>query len=166
MSFHVRIRVGAELYAMPVEHAIEVATLDEVTPVPGSRAEVLGVTNLRGQILPVVDLAQLLGVRRAEPPRDLPAHLPAHLPGHLSGHLPGRLPAHLRARRPGHLLVVEAAGRRAGFAIDEVREVGELPEPAEETDSELLRGSTLVSGELIGVIDVTRVFAVIERGRQ
>src|SRR6266536_2291251 len=135
---------------MPVEHAIEVATLDEVTPVPGSRAEVLGVTNLRGQILPVVDLAQLLGVRRAEPPRDLPAHLPAHLPGHLSG----------------HLLVVEAAGRRAGFAIDEVREVGELPEPAEETDSELLRGSTLVSGELIGVIDVTRVFAVIERGRQ
>ena len=150
MSFHVRIRVGAELYAMPVEHAIEVATLDEVTPVPGSRAEVLGVTNLRGQILPVVDLAQLLGVRRAKPPRDLPAHLPAHL----------------QARRPGHLLVAEAAGRRAGFAIDEVREVGELPEPAEETDSELLRGSTLVSGELIGVIDVTRVFAVIERGRQ
>jgi chemotaxis signal transduction protein len=47
---------------------LEVANLGEVTPVPGAPREILGVRNLRGKILPVVDLAALLGTRRTEPP--------------------------------------------------------------------------------------------------
>ena len=46
----------------------------------------------------------------------------------------------------------------AGFAIDEVSDVGELPDPAEEAESDLLVGATLADGELTGVIDVPRVF--------
>jgi len=68
VSAYVRFRVADEAYAVPVAHVLEVAGLGQVTPVPGSRAEILGVRNLRGKILPVIDLAALLGTRRAGPP--------------------------------------------------------------------------------------------------
>ena len=126
MSVQVRLRVASETYAMPVEHVLEVADLGQVRAVPGARPELLGVRNLRGRILPVVDLALLLQIPRTAP--------------------------------PGRLLVAEAGGRRAGFAIDEVSEVGELPDPAEETESGLLVGALFGEGDLIGVIDVPRVF--------
>ena len=127
---YVRLRVASEAYAMPVEHVLEVADLGDITAVPGSRPEMLGVRNLRGQILPVIDLALLLGIPRTAP--------------------------------PGRLLVAEAGGRQAGFAIDEVSMVGELADPTEETESDLLVGATLVGSDLIGVIDVPRMFESIE----
>jgi chemotaxis signal transduction protein len=131
VSVHVRLRVASEAYAMPVEHVLEVAGLGQVRAVPGARPELLGVRNRRGQILPVADLALLLGIPRTAP--------------------------------PGRLLVAEAGGRRAGFAIDEVSGVGELADPAEETESGLLVGAAFSEGDLIGVIDVPRVFDSLAR---
>ncbi len=131
MSVHVRLRVASEAYAMPVEHVLEVADLGQVRAVPRSRPELLGVRNLRGQVLPVVDLALLFGIPRTVP--------------------------------PGRMIVAEAGGRRAGFAIDEVSGVGELGDPAEETESDLLVGAALGGGDLIGVIDVPRVFDSLEQ---
>jgi chemotaxis signal transduction protein len=124
---HVRLRVGGESYAVAVEHVLEVAELGEIAPVPGSQGEVLGVRNLRGEVLPVFDLASVFGIA-------------------------GEAVAH-------RLLVVEYEGRRAGFAIDEVVDVGELPAPEEETESKFLRGASLDEGELIGVVDIARLFA-------
>ena len=57
---HVRLRVGSELYALPVENVLEVAELGELSAVPGAEAVVLGVRNLNGQVLPVFDLARVL----------------------------------------------------------------------------------------------------------
>ena len=71
MTTYVRMRVAAEEYAIPVEHVIEVAPLGSVTAVPGARPEVLGVLSMRGCVLPVVDLARLLGLSGPEPPRQL-----------------------------------------------------------------------------------------------
>jgi purine-binding chemotaxis protein CheW len=71
MSTYVRLRVASEVYAMPVEHVAEVAALGDLTPVPGSPPELLGVRNMRGRILPVVDLALLLKVPRMAPPSRL-----------------------------------------------------------------------------------------------
>jgi purine-binding chemotaxis protein CheW len=68
MSTFVRLRVGAEVYAIPVTHVSEIADIGDLTPVPGARPEVLGVRNLRGQILPVVDLAMLLRIPRTAAP--------------------------------------------------------------------------------------------------
>ena len=58
---HVRLRVGGESYAFGVEHVLEVAELGEIAPVPGAPAGVLGVRNLRGQVLPVFELASVFG---------------------------------------------------------------------------------------------------------
>lgn len=65
MTVVVGLTVGAERYALPVEHVREVGDLGDVTPVPGSGAAVLGVRNLRGRILPVFDLARVLGIEGA-----------------------------------------------------------------------------------------------------
>lgn len=71
-----------------------------------------------------------------------------------------------RREPPGQLLVAEWGGVRAGFAIDGVSEVGELPEPTAQTESDLLTGAVLTGGELIGVIDVPAVFARMRRLEQ
>jgi purine-binding chemotaxis protein CheW len=66
---HVRVRVADEHYALAVEDVLEVAELGDVTPVPGAGAAVLGVRNLRGQVLPVVDLATVFELSPAQPER-------------------------------------------------------------------------------------------------
>jgi chemotaxis signal transduction protein len=62
VSVYVRLRVAAEAYAIPVGNVREITPLGELTAVPGTVPEVLGVRNLRGQILPVADLALILGL--------------------------------------------------------------------------------------------------------
>jgi purine-binding chemotaxis protein CheW len=66
MSVHVRFRVGDENFALPVAQVLEVADLGQLAPVPGSPPSVLGVRNLRGQVLPVIDLATVLGTARTD----------------------------------------------------------------------------------------------------
>ena len=131
MSVHVRLRVGRETYALPVEHVLEVAELGEVTPVPGAQRAVLGVRNLRGQILPIVDLATVFGIES-------------------SG-------------RPERVVVAESDGLRAGFAIDEVSDIEQLPDSVDETESDLLVGAALTNDELVGVVDVQRLFRSLEQ---
>jgi purine-binding chemotaxis protein CheW len=63
-SLHVRVRVGGEAYAIPVSDVLEIADLGDIAPVPGASASILGVLNLRGQVLAVVDLARVLGLVR------------------------------------------------------------------------------------------------------
>jgi purine-binding chemotaxis protein CheW len=65
---HVRVRVGGEHYALPVTGVLEVAPMGEISPVPGAPRPVLGVRNLRGQVLPVVDLGAVLGIEAAGSP--------------------------------------------------------------------------------------------------
>lgn len=57
----VRVRVGAEEYALPVRHVPEVADLGDLTPVPGTPPQVMGIRNLRGEVLPVFDMAVGMG---------------------------------------------------------------------------------------------------------
>ena len=66
---HVRLRVGQEQYALPVDRVLEVAELGDLTPVPGSPSEILGVRNLRGQVIPVLSLATVLGLPAEDPLR-------------------------------------------------------------------------------------------------
>jgi purine-binding chemotaxis protein CheW len=73
----VRIRVAREHYALPVDQILEVAEPGEVAPVPGSPTAIIGVRNLRGQIVPVISLATLLGLPAEEPQRIVVAELGA-----------------------------------------------------------------------------------------
>jgi purine-binding chemotaxis protein CheW len=59
--------VGHDLYALPVEWAREVVAAPAVTPLATAPAVVLGLFNLRGQIVPLLDTATLLDVGPAGP---------------------------------------------------------------------------------------------------
>jgi purine-binding chemotaxis protein CheW len=65
---HVYVRLGAESYALPVAHVLEVARHGTLTPVPGAGAHVLGVRSLGGEIVPVFALGALLGTAHHGPP--------------------------------------------------------------------------------------------------
>jgi chemotaxis signal transduction protein len=45
-----------------VDDVLEVAELGEIAPVPGAGRALMGIRNLRGQVLPVIDLASVLGL--------------------------------------------------------------------------------------------------------
>jgi purine-binding chemotaxis protein CheW len=125
-SVHVRLRVGRERYAVPIENVLEVAELGRLSTVPGAAAAVLGVRNLRGQVLPVFDLARVLAIAGDGSVR--------------------------------RVVVAEHDGRLAGLAVDEVTEVGELEGETEQTDAEHLSGAILEDGQLVGIVDVERLF--------
>jgi purine-binding chemotaxis protein CheW len=67
-SLHVRVGVAGEDYALAVDDVLEVAEVGEISPVPGASPALLGVRNLRGQVLPVIDLAGVLGLPRTGSP--------------------------------------------------------------------------------------------------
>ena len=60
--------MGAESYALPIGNVREIALLGDVAPLPGAPAAVLGVLNLHGRVLPVIELASLLGVPHHDRP--------------------------------------------------------------------------------------------------
>jgi purine-binding chemotaxis protein CheW len=62
-AIHVRVLAGGEHYAIPVDGVLEIAEHSQISEVPGAPPEVLGVRNLRGQVIPVIDLATGLGLQ-------------------------------------------------------------------------------------------------------
>ena len=58
----VLIPVGADLYALPINWVREVLAAPTVTRLATTPAVVLGLINLRGEIVPLLDTAALLGV--------------------------------------------------------------------------------------------------------
>src|SRR5687768_12505591 len=57
----VTFRLGGALYALPAEDVLEVIHIPAVAYVPHSPLALLGVANLRGAVLPLVGLRELLG---------------------------------------------------------------------------------------------------------
>ena len=58
----VNFTIGEVNYGVPVEQVREVRDMQTVTPIPGAPLFVEGVTNLRGQIITVMDLRKRLGL--------------------------------------------------------------------------------------------------------
>jgi purine-binding chemotaxis protein CheW len=62
----VNFTVGDVNYGVPVEQVREVRDVQAVTPVPGAPSYIEGVTNLRGQIITVMDLRKRLSIEETE----------------------------------------------------------------------------------------------------
>lgn len=56
----VTFRLGREEYALPIAKVESIIRYETSTPVPRAPAAVVGVINLRGRIIPVVDLSRRL----------------------------------------------------------------------------------------------------------
>jgi len=62
-------RVGEELFAIPVLAVREIRGWERVAQIPHARAHILGVINLRGTVVPVLDVRTRFGM----PPREATA---------------------------------------------------------------------------------------------
>jgi purine-binding chemotaxis protein CheW len=111
-----------EEYAASIEDVKEVIKLPEITPVPGGREYIVGIINLRGKIIPVLDLEKLFNLTRVS---DAPAT---------------------------HLLVVEDVhGTLFAVSVNEVKEILKIPADAIKPAPKMVT-SKISSDYLEGVI--------------
>ena len=61
------IRLGKELYGIPVEKISKIAKPLQITSIPGTAPHIMGLMNLHGEILCVVDVKILLNMGKAIP---------------------------------------------------------------------------------------------------
>lgn len=134
--------VGREEYAVPITAVKEVVTWTPPTPVPEAPAVVEGVVNLRGEIIPVIDLGRLFRATR------------------------------LKANEEARIIVMEVGGEQAGFVVDEVSHVHTVLPESVAPPSPVLRNlragpsGEIVSGiiklgenRLVVMVDVVRIMA-------
>jgi purine-binding chemotaxis protein CheW len=134
-------QLANELYGADIGVVREVSPLQRVTRVPRTPSYVEGVTNLRGRVIPVVDLRLRLG-------------------------LPGAAPT-----KSSRIAVAELEGGQVGMIVDAVQEVLRVPASAIEpptqllskVDAEYVRGVAKENGRLIILLDLDRVLQREER---
>lgn len=90
---HVVFRVGDAEYAVAAADVLQMESYGGATHVPGTPDWVAGVVQIRGQVVPVVDLRARLGLPRAAPALDQ------------------------------RVVVLQVAGRAVGLLVDAAREV-------------------------------------------
>ena len=126
------------MFALPIEAVREIVMVPEITPVPETGRFVRGIINLRGRILPVLDLGERLGF--------------------------GRGPAH----PDGRILVVEPDREHpVGLLVDDASEVLRVPAESLAPPPELAAGGSAgavrsvarLEGRMLLVLDLDRVLA-------
>ncbi len=123
-------------YAIPVESVVEAVRMAALTPLPRAAPWQAGALNLRGRVIPVIDLRQRLGLTPSEPGLDT------------------------------RILVVEQSGTTAGLLVDAIVGVETPLESAgEPTAGDPFACAILRSGErLIVALDVAAVLAAAGAG--
>ncbi|MBI2884623.1 MAG: chemotaxis protein CheW, partial [Candidatus Omnitrophica bacterium] len=58
----ITLRLGTEWYGLPIAKARTVVRVGHVTPLPSVPPHVIGIVNLRGEVLSVTDLRRLFGL--------------------------------------------------------------------------------------------------------
>lgn len=130
-----------EHYGVDISEVWEINTMLDITRVPQAPDFIEGVINLRGQIVPVMDLRKRLG-------------LPARTYG-----------------RDTRIMVIQTMGNRLGLIVDSVREVVKVPQDVIEPPSQLttlikdtyLRGIAKQERYLIILLDVHRLLSESEQ---
>ncbi|MGE5047142.1 MAG: chemotaxis protein CheW [Deltaproteobacteria bacterium] len=65
-TLHVVFKVAGSEYALPAGEVLQMESFAGATPVPGARPWVSGIVQVRGRIVPVVDLRARFGLPPAE----------------------------------------------------------------------------------------------------
>ncbi len=132
----VTFEVGDEEFAVDILAVQEINRMLQITHVPQSPSDVEGVINLRGRIIPVIDLRKRFDMEAVE---------------HSS---------------ESRIIVVEVSGRVIGFVVDRVHEVLRIdssivdpaPDMASASHSEYIQGVGKLNDRLLILIDLEKLF--------
>lgn len=58
----IRFKLAEEAYGIAARQVNEVIRVGDITPVPGAAEQILGIVNLRGNVVTVLDMRTLLGI--------------------------------------------------------------------------------------------------------
>jgi chemotaxis signal transduction protein len=131
------VKLAGGRYAVEVRYAREVVVFGEYTVVPLAPSHLLGVVNLRGSVMPLVDIRPFLGFEAVS------------------------------ALRETRALVVECDGEQAAILIDEVEGLepleGLVPagNDTEVRDSDFSAGRLEREGGMVTLLDVRRILAAL-----
>jgi purine-binding chemotaxis protein CheW len=129
--------LGKELYGVTI-HAVEsIIKLQSITQVPRTAAFILGVTNLRGTVVPVLDLRRRFNLPNCENTANT------------------------------RIVIVNAEGSKVGIVVDEVTEVLKVsrnaiqpPPPMSTTiESAFINGIARINDHLVILLDLEKVLA-------
>src|SRR6266481_1491964 len=131
----VGFRIGRESFGVPISLVHEIVRIPEITAVPESPDFVEGVINLRGKIVPVVDLRKRFGENEIKP------------------------------TKKNRILVAEVETKMVGLIVDSASEVMKIPEGEvekppnifEEGELNYVTGVGKLHGRLIILVDLTRI---------
>ncbi len=132
--------LASEFYGVDIGEVREIIRMQSITSVPGAPAIVEGVINLRGRVVPVVDLRKRLNLQVNEQTNET------------------------------RIVVVDIDGRDVGAIVDAVTEVLRIPlssiDPPSsmisDVDSDYLRGIARLEGRLIILLDLNKALAMID----
>ena len=136
----VSFEVGEEEYAVPILSVQEINRMMQITSVPQSPSFVEGVINLRGKIIPVIDLRKRFGLTELENSDDV------------------------------RIIVVEVANRVIGFTVDRVNEVlrigSSIVEPPPSMvcglDTDYVQGVGKLDDRLLILLHLEKLFSAAE----
>jgi purine-binding chemotaxis protein CheW len=130
----VTFRLGNETYGVNVMQVQEVLRITEIAPVPGAPDYVVGIINLRGNVVTVIDTRKRFGLY----PKDLDD--------------------------ASRIVIIEAGDQVIGILVDSVAEVVELrgaeveaaPKVGNDESARYIQGVTSRNGELLILVDLNR----------
>lgn len=121
----VTFSLGGHMFGIAMTALLEIREWEEPTPLPGVPHYIRGVTNLRGNVVPVVGLAERLGWP----------------------------PSQIHAR--SCILVVNLDGKQAGFLVDEMNDIVTVNMAEIQAPPELEGADTSMIAGLVRVADRT-----------
>lgn len=133
----VSFKIGNEEFGVDILNVQEINRMTQITKVPNAPDYVEGVINLRGRIIPVIDLRARIGVGRKENDKNT------------------------------RIVVVEIQNTTIGFIVDAVKEVLRIPSeiteaPPEITtgvDSEFIKAVGKLEDRLLILLDLERILS-------
>lgn len=152
-----RMAVGPEILAVPIQQVREILEVSRLTPLPRTPSFVRGVMNLRGAVVPVIDLSARLGMKPAVlGRRSCIVVVESHQ------ELPDDEAADVEEDLTGSLVV--------GLLVDAVYEVFDtlssriegVPSLGTRIPGDMLAGMTRARGEVIGLLALSRVLSARE----
>ncbi len=129
--------LGKEVYGIDISVVIEIIRMQPITKVPKAPFFVEGVINLRGKVIPIVDMRKRFGLPKAEQNKD------------------------------NRIMVLDSGGQNIGIIIDAVTEVLRIPSDSVEPPSDIivsassdyLLGIAKHDKNMIILLDMERVFS-------
>src|SRR5579884_296070 len=124
----VGFRIGRETYGVPITLVHEIVRVPEITPIPDAQECVEGVINLRGKIIPVIDLRKRFGQKE------------------------------VTATVKNRILVTEVDKRRVGLIVDSASEVLKIPpSEIEDAQANCVTGVAKLQGRLVILLELSRL---------